>query len=125
MMVGTFYSPGFGDMGTFRVEPPIIEATETYRGTQIMAKRHSTLGHTMGYARVPHGHPLTGFNYDEADECISIHGGVTFAKAFDDDGGFWLGFDSGHAGDGVWTTEQTMDEARLLADQILDYKASS
>lgn len=99
----------------------LIEASEPYRDTRIVAKRHSNMGHTMGYALVPDDHPWYGLGYDGIDEMISVHGGVTFAGPLDGSEGHWLGFDSAHAGDGSWTTEQTLAEAKHLADQILDY----
>lgn len=38
------------------------------------------VGYANGYVAVPTGHPLHGKHYDEADEVIDIHGGLTFSE---------------------------------------------
>lgn len=55
------------------------------------------MGHRCGYVRLPNDHPWFGV----ADERIDaqIHGGLTFAGDRLEDGGWWLGFDCGHAWD--------------------------
>lgn len=99
-----------------------ITADEDYRGTRVVVKHY--MGHTMGYARVPADHPMHGKGYDDspAVDVISVHGGLTFAGELFA-GEWFLGFDTAHYGDGAWTTAQTMDETRALADQIIDYAA--
>lgn len=48
-----------------------------------------------GYVKVPEGHPAHGKYYDDVD--VDVHGGLTFSQL--SEGGTWLGFDCGHAGD--------------------------
>jgi hypothetical protein len=53
---------------------------------------------------VPKGHPLHGKGYDECDDGLDVHGGLTYANG---DGKFpigladtwWFGFDCAHLGD--------------------------
>ncbi len=43
------------------------------------------VGQGNGYALIPIGHPLHGKNYEEIDEFVSVHGGLTFSNLIDAD----------------------------------------
>lgn len=68
------------------------------------------IGHLCGYVKVPADHPCHGkaSEYDEPINQISCHGGITYAKSNYNDypvpetdkGGYWIGFDCAHYGDG-------------------------
>lgn len=93
-----------------------------------------------GYVRVPEDNALYQKTEEELDY-LSVHGGITFSSSFknkDCDGieGWWLGFDTNHAGDRphgrttplvelpwggyehVWTLEEVVAETEHLAEQI-------
>jgi hypothetical protein len=66
---------------------------------------HNGSGYRCGYVRVPGGHPWHGKEWNELEEIIECHGGVTFGapdrpcdKGGADDA-YWVGFDCAHAGD--------------------------
>lgn len=40
-------------------------------------------GFANGYVAVPQGHPLWGKSYEVANNCVDVHGGVTFGGAYD------------------------------------------
>lgn len=54
-------------------------------------------GHYCGYVRFPK-RPLREQGYGGIATYVPVHGGITFAKPFDD-GSFVYGFDCAHAGD--------------------------
>jgi hypothetical protein len=63
---------------------------------------HNGLGARCGYVRVPPGHPWHGQGRPPAE----AHGGINFAcpdvaggRQDDQPGGWWVGFDTGHAWD--------------------------
>lgn len=57
-------------------------------------------GQLNGYIRIPEDHPWRGLDW--ADVPATVHGGITFADEAEDLGpGYWLGFDTLHAGDSV------------------------
>ena len=56
------------------------------------------LGTINGYVLLPAKHPDAGKWYDDID--VTVHGGLTFC-ARDSEGGWWVGFDTAHAGDCV------------------------
>lgn len=98
------------------------------------------LSHYCGYVEVPEA--LIGKiekNEDLVEE-IEVHGGVTFRGYFEKEPSmekdvYWLGFDTGHAGDlnsendesGPWFSStrwynvKVMRETELLAEQVLSY----
>lgn len=93
---------------------------------------HNNLGYRCGYVRVPKGHPWHGLEYENVP--ASAHGGFTYAEA-DTDGGWWVGFDCAHHGDGpdpelkprvtaffpsagrVWSTADVEEECKAICEQ--------
>lgn len=93
------------------------------------------VGWGNGYALIPIGHPLHGKNYEEIDEFVSVHGGLTFSNLIDadlirhfnleeEDIGKWcVGFDTCHFEDNIqrWPKEFVQAEADSLARQLENY----
>lgn len=54
-----------------------------------------------GYVGITNSHPFFGASYDGDIDYndINVHGGLTFASMYEDR--WWLGFDTGHAGDSI------------------------
>lgn len=63
------------------------------------------MGHRCGYVGIPEGHKYYRKHYDEID--VMVHGGLTYSEFHSkypietDEKLWWIGFDCGHAGDGV------------------------
>ena len=99
------------------------------------------VGYANGYVAVPPGHPLHGKHYDEANNVINIHGGLTFGEPIEEikaDGwrndtecidfdnfdeipkDYWVfGFDTMHYDDGPhldrdWCINETKDLLKQL-----------
>lgn len=95
-----------------------------------------------GYVRVPEENALYCKSYEDLCD-LSVHGGITFRQSFnhkDCSGieGWWLGFDTNHAGDMMhgrikppmelpwggyehaWTLEEVVAETERLAEQIAE-----
>lgn len=86
---------------------------ETGLACLIVRNTHCT-GSWCGYVGVKEGHPFYGKEYNDIDEDIEVHGGLTFAgecqerendfegvchKVDGEDKVWWLGFDCAHSGD--------------------------
>lgn len=99
------------------------------------------VGYANGYAAVPPRHPLHGKHYDEANDVIDIHGGLTFSNSveklkadgwgdetecigfdnFDEiPADYWVfGFDTLHCGDGPHLNRQwCINETKYLLKQL-------
>jgi len=69
--------------------------TFEYKGYKIVIKRMMYLGGQLnGYVRIPKGHQFYGKGYDDIP--IECHGGLTFAGDIENDGDFYIGFDTAH-----------------------------
>lgn len=72
-----------------------------HRGLKCVVRRSLSIGVWCGYVAVPEGHPA--FGLDIWDSTFDVHGGVTFSNDSlpyeAKDGLWWIGFDTGHAGD--------------------------
>ena len=112
-----------------------IARKEVYRGYTIVVKKYQensiyplfgdTSGFTTwycGYAVIPEDHQFYGLDYEEVEEDIDVHGGLTFSGEFEDVDGFLLGFDCNHAWDdpGVQDEEYTLSECKKLVDQLIE-----
>lgn len=119
-------------------ESPIESLKEMMPDMHILCVvvEHEHLGHLCGYVEVPEGHQYHGKDYDEFDDEIDVHGGLTYA----DMGGSWMGvkdvgwlfgFDCAHSGDWFklamsfddrslkkWTVEEVELGVRSLARQL-------
>lgn len=84
--------------GSWNEEPDKLQYPDEDTGLPCLILR-STLGHLCGYVGVSSTHPLFGKSYEEPD--IKVHGGLTFAGKWEEQGNdiWWFGFDCGHMGD--------------------------
>lgn len=99
-------------------------------------------GYANGYVAVPPGHPLWGMDYDNVDNKINIHGGLTYSDMSDNmmesqnieildetvdslPSGWWVfGFDTLHYMDTLenWSREMCIKETLELRKQLEEYK---
>jgi hypothetical protein len=91
--------------GEWESEPDEIQWTDAETGYQCWMKR-SVMGSWNGYVCVPRGHPWHGLDYDTElagsttpEELTDVHGGLTFAGGWLDEGDWWFGFDCAHSTD--------------------------
>ncbi len=89
-----------------------------------------------GYVLIPKEHPAYEKHYDELNNTIEIHGGLTFSQLVDEelrkywklkkeDEGCWLvGFDTAHYRDSLknWPKKKVLLEAYNLLHQLHNYK---
>ena len=80
-----------------------------------------------GYAVIPEDHPFYGADYDDVEDDIDVHGGLTFSGDIEDVDGFLLGFDCAHYGDSpeVQDEEYTLKECKKMVDQLIEIKKLS
>jgi hypothetical protein len=101
----------------------------------------NTMGAWCGYAGVPPAHPFSGLPYDDMNEAVNVHGGLTYSGECDpplchagDEAVWWFGFDTAHAWDLVpalrfhlavdcgevyRSVDYAMRQTRLLAEQLV------
>lgn len=72
--------------------------TFEYRGFKVVIKRMMYVGGQLnGYVRIPKAHKFYQKSYTDDDlEKIECHGGLTFAGDLEEDGDFYIGFDTAH-----------------------------
>lgn len=90
-------------------------------------------GAWCGYVAVKKDHPAYGKHYDDVDDYVDVHGGLTYAgmnlpRGEEDMDFYWLGFDCAHAydfcpymhaGGGKYRTQEYVrDEVKRLAEQL-------
>ena len=127
------------DGGPWDDEPDFIQWIDPTTTYQCMMKRGYS-GGWCGYVCVPRDHPLHGHGYSGLDEDINVHGGLTFADSWLEEGDWWFGFDCGHAFDispampdfgpteGEWASKYRDAEyvkamVKVLAAQLFAWKA--
>lgn len=74
-----------------------------------------------GYVILPADHPLNGEHYDDLNDIIDVHQGLTFSD--NGENNTWvIGFDCNHYGDGDKenTEEFVLSEIKRVVDQITD-----
>ena len=74
-----------------------------------------------GYVILPADHPLNGEHYDDLNDVVDVHQGLTFSD--NGERNTWIiGFDCNHAKDGDKenTEEFVVSEIQKLVDQLLD-----
>lgn len=88
------------------------------------------LGHRCGYVKVSESHGLFGVDYNEIEEHISVHGGLTFSgslpKYLIPEDSYWFGYDCAHSYDMTRfnpkghnrTLEYCVQNCESLANQI-------
>lgn len=96
-----------------------------HRGLKCVVRRSPSIGVWCGYVALPEGHPA--FGLDIWDSTFDVHGGVTFSNDSlpneTKDGLWWIGFDTGHAGDlgdSYKDVTYVVQETNRLADQLAD-----
>ncbi len=73
-----------------------------YHDKYVCRIQRNTFGDWCGYVGVPAGHPCHGMNYNEVDNDVEVHGGLTFSELVHNwakDRMWFFGFDCGHAFD--------------------------
>lgn len=95
--------------------------------------RPFVFGQWNGYVELPKDHPYYGKYYDDMDNNIDVHGGITYS-----DYNGWVGFDCAHGWDlkpdleygyyyypsrdttneHYWTKEEVIEETNSLAEQL-------
>ena len=81
--------------GPWNDEPDKLEFE--HAGFQCAINRTPEILVLCGYVRIPPEHPWYRTVGTTSD--IDVHGGITYAEIRAADGHFWIGFDTGHAGD--------------------------
>ena len=111
-------------------------------GYPIALRRHPELLHWCGYVGLPAEHPWHGRTYQDVENDIRVHGGLTYSHnsvpESEDGAIWWFGFDCAHASDltpglehiiptsftGTYRTiEYTKGEAISLAEQLAAIRA--
>ncbi len=74
-----------------------------------------------GYVVIPEYSPLYGVDYQDLEDDIRVHGGLTFSGRIEGVDGYLLGFDCNHACDGphIQDVIYTRGECESLIDQII------
>lgn len=79
-----------------------------------------------GYVALPSTHPFYGLNYDEIDEHVDVHGGLTYSKSYTHENEmYWLiGFDTMHGFDDPIRSDKefVINETLDLLKQCLEFK---
>lgn len=102
-------------VGAWQVEPDKVQWPDPVTGLPCLAVRNPETGAWCGYAGVTEPHPYFGRPYEEIDESVTAHGGLTFAglcmdddkehrichrpDAGEPDRVWWFGFDCAHCDD--------------------------
>jgi len=84
-------------------EPDHAEWVQEPSGYKCRITRNKTTGTLCGYVGIPKGHVFWGIGYEGHNEEVDaiaddIHGGLTYSDK-GDDGWWYFGFDTAHAGD--------------------------
>jgi hypothetical protein len=106
----------WGD-GPWNQEPDKLQYEDETTGLPCLIKRSPVMGVLCGYVGLSPSHPWHGLDYDEVEDSIRVHGGLTFAGLCEegkphessishipapgepDVPVWWIGFDAGHAFD--------------------------
>ena len=79
-----------------------------------------------GYVALPSTHPFYGLDYNELNEHIDVHGGLTYSKSYTyEDEVYWLiGFDTMHGFDDPIRSDKefVINETLDLLKQCLEFK---
>ena len=110
--------------------------TFEYKGFKVVIKRMMYLGGQLnGYVRIPKEHKYYQKSYSDDDvENIECHGGLTFAGDLEEDGDWYVGFDTCHyqdympflhmnvrdSGSGIYKDiNYVRNECKRIVDQLL------
>lgn len=77
-----------------------------HSGLDCLIVRNAEMFFLCGYVGVPSDHPYYGMGYDDVDDGLRVHGGLTYANAgkgiyLGPGDLWWLGFDCGHFQDEI------------------------
>lgn len=105
-----------------------IIRSENYRGYKIYVSRNynAIMQWYCGYVKVPRSHPFFGAQYQEIEDDIEVHGGLTFSGIAIFANGYLIGFDCAHYGDSpeVQNEEYTLNECKKIVDQLIEIEKS-
>ncbi len=122
----------------------LLQYTE-YKDMICVVADSDFLGYFCGYIGVPHDHPLYGKDYQDVDQDVIVHGGLTYSENempginLTSNDYWYFGFDCAHSGDicsmsddfdnisciskiHVWTIQKVMRECKYLADQFAEFR---
>jgi hypothetical protein len=101
--------------GPWADEPDKEQFSDEATGLPCLIKRSGLSGALCGYVGVPEGHPWHGKDYQDLDDVVGVHGGLTYADSCEEgpegttichvpgpgepEPLWWLGFDCHHAWD--------------------------
>lgn len=89
-------------------------------------KIKSKHGWGNGYVALPSTHPFYGLDYDEIDQHVGVHGGLTYSQSYvHENETYWLiGFDTMHSSDNPRNSnkEYVINETLNLLEQCLEFK---
>lgn len=79
-----------------------------------------------GYAVIPEYSPLYGVDYQDLEDDIRVHGGLTFSGRIEGVDGYLIGFDCNHAWDDphVQDEKYTLKECASLVEQLIKLEGS-
>ena len=80
-------------------EPNEAEWVDEATGYKCGIRRHPTSLTLNGYVGIPRGHPCAGMDYNDLNDLVEVHGGLTYASWDKETGTKWFGFDCNHGGD--------------------------
>lgn len=75
-----------------------------------------------GYVVIPKDHKYYDMDYEEIEEEIDVHGGLTFSGELDGIDGYLLGFDCNHSFDNPVDQDAgyTLSECKRIVDQLIE-----
>jgi len=105
----------------------VVKSIVNYAVAFYLSDDDDSYGWGNGYVIVPEGHPAYGKHYEELNQIIDVHGGLTFSALVTDsileqspglsseDLGKWIvGFDTMHYGDGdSFASKKDVEEETL------------
>ena len=74
------------------------------------------------YVVIPKGHKYYDVDYEDVEEEIDVHGGLTFSGELDGIDGYLLGFDCNHSFDNPVDQDAsyTLSECKRMVDQLIE-----
>ena len=93
--------------------------TFDYKGFKVVIKRMMFFGGQLnGYVRIPKGHKFYDKGYDDIP--IECHGGLTFAGDLEEDGDFYVGFDTAHHMDYIPFLQMSLGKDGVTSSVLTD-----
>lgn len=105
----------------------LIVRKVSYEPREIPASLYPINDHWYcGYVVIPEYSPLYEADYQDLEDDIRVHGGLTFSGRIEGVDGYLLGFDCNHAWDDphVQDEKYTLKECKSLADQLISLEES-